>query len=100
MHHWEEGQYKGYKMENFGDYAAAMVYKGEQKMLELRVSGTAIATGVRVPDGKTLYDWIWETALPIAKENQEAGLILTVTSHDVADGKLTTHWKNLRREKS
>lgn len=80
-----------------GDYEGVFLQKAGINILELRISGTAIANG---PCGLTeidIHKWLCKTGRAFISEVKEYETLM-ITSLDVRDGELETSWNNLRRE--
>jgi hypothetical protein len=69
--------------------------------LQLNVSSTVVwdkSCGISSSD---VLEWLWETGKLIVNESKELPTEnVTITAHDVKDGKLITPFKQLRRDPS
>ncbi|MGD6873004.1 hypothetical protein ACQCU1_12575 [Sutcliffiella horikoshii] len=82
-----------------GDWESVAFYKGEKRLLELRISGTAIVNDPCNLKGINIHDWLCKTGKSFVNEVKEYEVLL-ITSYDIVDKKLSTSWKNLRKEKN
>jgi hypothetical protein len=82
----------------FADYAGVYLKRKGKSILELRISGLAIANGPCGLKDVDIHEWLCKTGKTFVDEVKEYQ-ILMITSTDVIEQKLTTSWKNLRREK-
>ncbi|QQK76542.1 hypothetical protein HUG15_13875 [Salicibibacter cibarius] len=94
------GEYCGEPLPRKGaDYDSIGIYKENGLLLELRVSGTALAateeTGI---NHENSYEWLWKTALNFIEELDNEKKILQILPTDVRSGKLVTQWHELRVE--
>jgi hypothetical protein len=80
-----------------GDFEAVYFSKGSTKILELRISHTAMVNAPCNLKGVKIHDWLCKTGKSFIN-NVKDFEILMITSYDVQDQKLMTNWKNLRRE--
>ena len=83
-------------IESNGDYRAVVFEQGVRKLLELRVSGSAIANGTSKLDEKTIVEWLERIGSQHVKLNQPFETVLIISS-DVVNGELVTDWKNLKK---
>ncbi|SFC52624.1 hypothetical protein [Bacillus sp. UNCCL81] len=72
-------------------------YKGDINVLELRVSGTAIANAPCGLSTTNIHSWLWETGNSFIKEINDNGITLMIKSYDISDKKLVTTWEKLRK---
>jgi len=79
-----------------GDYRAVSFEQGVRTLLELRVSGSAIANGTSKLDEKTIDAWLEKIGSRYVKANQPFESVL-ITSSDVVNSELVTDWKDLKR---
>lgn len=80
-----------------GDFEAVYFSKGNTKILELRVSHTAMVNEPCKLKEVKIHDWLCKTGRSFINNVKEFE-ILMITSYDVQDQKLITDWKNLRKE--
>lgn len=92
----KKGIYSSNVIAKGGDYEAIEFHKSGKRILELRVSGTAIANGPCNLCIESIHDWLWETGLEFVEEIEKP-MILTIVSDDVVDKKLITNWKMLKK---
>lgn len=94
---WKANDIEGFNVdENGGDYKAVGFYSNDIKLLELRVSGTAIATKECGLDQEYIYEWLWKTGSQHI-DKIDKPLIITLSSYDVNNGRLASNWKDLYR---
>ena len=79
-----------------GDYKVVSFSKGIHPVLELRVTGSAIANQPCGIERVEIHQWLETTGMQYAKQTKSFEIVL-ITSKDVVDGKLITEWKNLNK---
>lgn len=86
-----------YEQSSYGDFKGIYLKKDGITLLELRVSGTAIANGPCNLQEVDIYKWLYETGLEHI-EKVKSFEIVTISSYDIIDQKLITDWDSLKRE--
>jgi len=88
---WELNGITGFKVkQSSGDYEAVIFYKKNIRLLELRITGTAIA----VLGKKHIHEWLWKTGIEyINKKKIDKPIVLTIQSTDVLNGELVPNWE-------
>lgn len=84
-------------IKNNGDYQSVIFTKNNNRLLELRISGTAIVNGPCGLIDEDITKWLCNTGMKFVEE-VKAFEILMITSYDVIDKKLITNWDSLRKE--
>ncbi|PEQ01551.1 hypothetical protein COE98_20910 [Bacillus wiedmannii] len=79
-----------------GDYDAISFSKGEELILVLGVSGTAQVAADCGLIGVDINQWLLNTGNSFIDEISEEQR-LVITSYDVSNGKLNTHWSQLKK---
>lgn len=79
-----------------GDYEVVVFEKGQTPILELRVSGTAIANEPCGLDRESIHEWLGSIGETYAKQS-EAYETVMISSNDVVNKKIVTEWNNLKR---
>jgi hypothetical protein len=98
---WLQGNFQGYIIETTGDYHQIRIDDGINRILDLKITGTAAAV-VSAQNGverSQVADWLWNVGMTIANDGRSKGRVLTIYSHDIANGELITNWGNLQEEK-
>ncbi|PFA83985.1 hypothetical protein CN400_16375 [Bacillus thuringiensis] len=89
-----------YECPRLGDYDAINFHKGGESILILGVSGTAQVAADCGLIGVDINQWLLDTGNSFIDEISEEQR-LVITSYDVSNGKLNTHWSQLKKmEKS
>ncbi|RHW38717.1 hypothetical protein D1B33_07540 [Lysinibacillus yapensis] len=78
------------------DYRAVVFEQGVRTLLELRVSGTAVANQPCGLDEETIYQWLEKVGSKHVEKNQQFERVL-IASVDVENGKMKTEWSKLTR---
>ncbi|MFJ8517067.1 hypothetical protein [Lysinibacillus xylanilyticus] len=79
-----------------GDYEVVVFEKGQTPILELRVSGTAIANEPCGLDGDSIHEWLGSIGENHAKQSKSYEIVM-ISSTDVVNKKIVTEWNNLKR---
>jgi hypothetical protein len=74
-----------------GDYQSVCFTKGNEKLLELRISNTA----VKIID-EDVQTWLRKTGREFINEVKSFEIIM-ITSENIINKRLQTNWKNLKR---
>lgn len=78
------------------DYRAVTFEQGVRTLLELRVSGTAVANKPCGLDEETIHQWLEEIGFQYIKKDQNFETVL-INYKDVENGELKTPWDKLTR---
>lgn len=95
----KEKEIECYPVKNVPDYQGVQFSKNNIKILEIRVSDTAIVNGPCNLKDVDIHKWLCKTGREFIDQVIKFE-ILTITSYDVENQKLITNWKNLRREQA
>ncbi|MCM3730056.1 hypothetical protein M3196_00030 [Fictibacillus nanhaiensis] len=82
---------KGYKAFPFGDYYRLVINHNELPILDIRVSGTAVANQSCGLDEDSIHQWLWDTGIVfIQKHKIDKFRIIMIKSIDVLNRQITT----------
>lgn len=84
-----------YEYPRLGDYDAISFHKSGESILDLGVSGTAQVTADCGLKGLDIQRWLLETGSGFVNEIDKKKKLI-ITSNDVLNSKLITHWSQLK----
>lgn len=79
-----------------GDYEVVVFEKGQTPILELRVTGTAIANEPCGLDRDSIHEWLGNIGETYAKQSKSFETVV-ISSNDIVNKKIVTEWNNLKR---
>ncbi|PGT36447.1 hypothetical protein COC97_23080 [Bacillus anthracis] len=91
----EVGDIMVHEYPRLGDYDAISFSKGEEMILVLGVSGTAQVSADCGLKGLDIQQWLLEKGSSFVNEISETKKLM-ITSNDVLNGELNTHWSQLK----
>ncbi|MBT2714727.1 hypothetical protein [Bacillus sp. ISL-57] len=95
----EENGLQGWNEGPTGDHRRLVIRKDGNLILDIKVSGTAIADAYSGVTEENALEWLWSNGLRYIDSNPSARFSdILITSYSVKNGEITSDWSSLVRE--
>lgn len=95
----EKGGLQGINEGPTYDSRRLVIRRNEVTVLDIKISGTAVAVQDSGVNEENVYEWLWKQGLRYIESHPDVSFAdILITSYHVKNGEITTDWSTLEKE--